>query len=118
MTTLTRPLEQIFFRRPRVLNLLHSWHVIHPTTQTADIELAALARYAAGAHRAVEIGTYQGVSAVRIAKALAPEGTLFCVDPWPEAPGQPNPCWLICQRHLRRSGVNHRIEIVRGFSHE
>jgi predicted O-methyltransferase YrrM len=66
--------------------------------------------------RALEIGTYQGVSAARIASVLAETGLLFCVDPWPETNGQPNPCWQICNRHLQRIGVQGRIRIVRGFS--
>lgn len=82
------------------------------------MELDVLERYASGAHHALEIGTYQGVSAARIAAALAPGGLLFCVDPWPQNDGDDNPCWSICQRHLRRSGVADRIRILRGYSRE
>src|SRR5207245_10371424 len=66
---------------------------------------------------ALEIGTHQGVSAARIAGALAPDGILYCVDPWPvtEKRGT-NPCWSICQRHLRHSGAENRIRILRGSS--
>jgi predicted O-methyltransferase YrrM len=118
MANLSQSLEHLFFRRPRVLNLLHSWRIVRPTSQTAGIELAALERYAAGARQAVEIGTYQGVSAVHIARRLAPGGVLHCVDPWPESPSRPNACWSICRRHLQRSGVEERIAILRGYSQE
>jgi predicted O-methyltransferase YrrM len=111
-------LEQLFSRRPRILNQLHRAGLAGATSQMNEQELAALARHARGAKKALEIGTHQGVSAGRIAAALAPDGILFCVDPWPEVNGKPNPCWLICDRHLRRSNVRDRIKILRGFSSE
>lgn len=109
-------LERIFFQRPRILNQLHRVRLVQATSQTNEEELAALGRYACGAKAALEIGTYQGVSAVRIAEALAPGGRLFCVDPWPE--GKRDPCWFICERHLRRKGVLSRIKILRALSWE
>jgi predicted O-methyltransferase YrrM len=118
MNYLSRVLAHFFFRRPRVLDLLHQVGLVGATTQTNADELTALEHYAAGALRAVEIGTYQGVSAVRIAQVLPPEALLHCVDPWPEIDGRINACWSICQRHLRRSGVDGRIRIIRGYSNE
>jgi predicted O-methyltransferase YrrM len=116
---MNRFLEKRLFRRPRVLNLLHWANLVGATSQTIPVELKALERHAAGAHQALEIGTYQGVSAVRIAGALAPDGLLYCVDPWPRIDGQEdNPCYSICQRHLRRSRVRDRIRILRGYSQE
>jgi predicted O-methyltransferase YrrM len=111
-------LERLFFQRPRILNQLHRLGLAGPTSQTGEQELAALSRYARGAKKAVEIGTYQGVSAVRIAESLTPDGILFCVDPWPGVNGKPDPCWLICERHLRRSKMRDRIKILRAFSAE
>jgi predicted O-methyltransferase YrrM len=108
-----KSLEQLFIRRPRILNQLHRIHLVGPMSQTNDKELSALAAYALGKTRALEIGTHQGMSAVCIAKALAPGGILFCVDPWPEANFKVNPCWLICERHFRRSGVSSRIKVLR-----
>lgn len=110
--------EHLFFRRPRILDLLHRLHVANPTTQTTAEERIALSRYAMNARRAVEIGTYQGVSAAQIASAMAPGGLLYCVDPWPEVDGKTNRCLSICTRHLRRSGVAERIRILRCCSHE
>jgi predicted O-methyltransferase YrrM len=112
-------MEKLLFRRPRLLNVLHWANLIDATSQTITAELHTLERYARGARQALEIGTYQGVSAVAIATALAPGGCLYCVDPWPDTSGgQNNPCWLICQRHLTRSGVSNRIRFLRGYSHE
>jgi predicted O-methyltransferase YrrM len=110
---------KLFLRRPRVLNVLHWANLVNANSQTVAAELNALERYAAGARKALEIGTYQGVSAARIAGVLAPDGLLYCVDPWPETKGRENnPCWSICQRHFRRSGVTDRVRILRGYSGE
>jgi predicted O-methyltransferase YrrM len=119
VSRMNRSLEKLFFRRPRVLNVLHWANLVNATSQTIPAELDVLERHAAGARQALEIGTYQGVSAARIARALAPGGLLYCVDPWPETGGrQNNPCWSICQRHLLRSGVKNRIRVLHGYSGE
>ena len=85
-------------------------------SQTTLEEREALSRYAKGCRTAVEIGTYQGVSSIGMAKALAPGGMLWCVDPWPDVGGKANPLWSICERHFKRSGIQNRITIVRDFS--
>lgn len=109
-------LETLLARRPAILNLLHWANLASPASQTSLEELAALERHAAGAEAALEIGSFQGVSAVRIARALAPSGVLVCVDPWPEPNGKSNPCFAIFNRHLSRQGFRSRIRILRGFS--
>lgn len=117
--SISRSVESLLFNRPRVLNLLHLANLVNATSQTIPAELNALERHAAGAVQALEIGTYQGVSAARIARALAPAGLLYCIDPWPETKERlRNPCWSICQRHLRRARVENRIRILRGYSRE
>lgn len=69
-------------------------------------------KYAAGKKLALEIGSYQGVSAARIAKAMAADGVLYCVDPWEAVNGNINPCYAIFQRHVRRAGLNGRIRVL------
>ena len=102
-----------------MLNVLHWANLVEGTSQTIPAKLNALERYAAGAHRALEIGTYPGVSAARIAGALAPNGFRYCVDPWPKIDGRENnTCWSIFQRHLRRSGVQSRVRVLCGYSRE
>jgi len=110
--------KNLLFRHPSVLNALHSVNLVKPASQTIPVELNALERYATGARHALEIGTYQGVSAARIARAMSPEGLLYCIDPWPQNNRGGNPCWSICQRHLRRSGVRNRVRILRGYSRD
>lgn len=51
-------------------------------TQTTVRERAAIARYADGAKRAVEIGVYEGVTTAVIAEAMTPDGVLYGVDPF------------------------------------
>jgi predicted O-methyltransferase YrrM len=108
--------ERLFWQRPRILNVLHSIGLANATSQTNERELATIARYAAHARVAVEIGTYQGVSAAWIARSLAPEGLLYCVDPWLGTGQGEDPNFEICQRHLKRGKVMDRIRILRGFS--
>jgi predicted O-methyltransferase YrrM len=109
-------LQRVLFRRPRLLNYCHRFRLADATTQTTDEELDALSTYAAGCRCALEIGTYQGVSAARIAAALEKDGRLYCVDPWIEQNGRKNTCLSICQRHLSRAGVDHKISLIPGFS--
>lgn len=109
-------LETFLARRPSILNMLHWAKLASPVSQTTPEELAALERHASGAEVALEIGSFQGVSAMRIARALAPSGVLVCVDPWPEERGRSNPCFAIFNRHLTRQDLKTRIRILRGFS--
>ncbi len=109
-------LEILLARRPAILNLLHWANLASPVSQTNLEELSALERHAAGAEVALEIGSFQGISAVRIARSIAPSGVLVCVDPWPEPSGKSNPCFAIFNRHLARQGFSSRIRILRGFS--
>ncbi len=103
-------------QRPRLKNLLHICYLAKPASKTIEVELAALARHAAGKRSALEIGTHEAVSAVRIVRALASEGVLHCVDPWIEIGGKPNPCLRIALRHMRRSKVFSRVRIHRDFA--
>ena len=104
--------------RPRIWNTLHYLKLVEPSSQTIETELLALGRYAANADLAAEIGSYQGVSAVYIARAISPKGRLWSVDPWPDQQKRPNPCYSIFMRHVERSGVSGKISVVRKKSDE
>jgi predicted O-methyltransferase YrrM len=106
------------FRRPRLLNPLHALNLVRAHSQTNPEELACLANYAKGRKLALEIGTHMGVSGATIAKALDPDGKLFCVDPWEPVNGKENPCLSICKRELQRQAVTSRVLLVQGLSHE
>ncbi len=59
---------------------------------------------ATGARRAVEVGTFTGMSALCIARGLGPEGRLLCCDVSEE--------WTaIARRYWERAGVADRIEL-------
>lgn len=104
--------------RPRILNLLHFLRVAEPSSQTIAKELDAISRHAAGAALALEIGSYQGVSAVHIARAISEKGRLWCVDPWLEKTHRSNPCYSIFKRHIERSGASGKIRVIQKKSHE
>lgn len=58
----------------------------------------------AGARRAIEIGTFTGASALAVARAIGPEGTLLCCDVSRE--------WTdVARRYWARAGVADRIEL-------
>jgi predicted O-methyltransferase YrrM len=111
-------LTELLQTRPRVLNALHAAGLAAAATQTIPSELDCLARHARGRRCAVEIGTFQGVSAAVIARALDPAGRLYCVDPWQPVAGRENPVYAIAKRHLRRHGVIDRVVLLQQFSRE
>jgi len=53
-----------------------------PESQTTKAEQAAIAKYAHGARKAVEIGVFEGVNTVIIGKALDAKGVLYAIDPF------------------------------------
>jgi caffeoyl-CoA O-methyltransferase len=62
---------------------------------------------AIGARRALEVGSFTGFSALAIARGLAPEGRLLCLDRSDEWTG-------IARRFWARAGVADRIELRLG----
>jgi predicted O-methyltransferase YrrM len=68
--------------------------------------MALLAR-TIGAHRAVEVGTFTGYSALCVAEALGPDGKLWCCDVSEE--------WTrIARRYWKEAGLDKRIELTIG----
>jgi predicted O-methyltransferase YrrM len=67
-------------------------------------QMALLARLI-GAKRAVEVGTFTGYSALCVAEALGPGGTLWCCDVSEE--------WTaIGRRYWKEAGLENRIELT------
>lgn len=52
-------------------------------TQTTEAERECLADYARGKRCLVEIGVWHGVTTCRLRSAMAPDGILYAVDPYP-----------------------------------
>jgi predicted O-methyltransferase YrrM len=69
-------------------------------TQTTHDERAALARHAAGRTRIVEIGVWHGVTTSVLRRAMAADGVIWAVDPFPR--GQ---LGFSFQRRIARSEV-------------
>jgi caffeoyl-CoA O-methyltransferase len=65
--------------------------------------LALMARIT-GARRAVEVGTFTGLSALSVARALPDDGRLLCCDVSEE--------WTaVGRRYWERAGVSHKIDL-------
>ena len=54
----------------------------HAETQTDAEERACLVKHVQGCNRAVEIGSWHGVTTAVLRRAMRPEGTLYAVDPY------------------------------------
>jgi predicted O-methyltransferase YrrM len=87
-----------------------------PDTQTTIAERSALAKYAAGAGLAIEIGVYEGINTVIIGKALANGGKLFGIDPFFK--GSLGICYhkIIAELHLKRNRVTKSVGLIEKFS--
>jgi predicted O-methyltransferase YrrM len=72
---------------PRLRAVALGAGLIPPRTMHSAGEGAALARLAAGARRVVELGVYEGSSAVVLCRALGPTAELHLVDPFIDATG-------------------------------
>lgn len=72
---------------PRVRAIALGLGLIPPRTMHSAAEGAALARLAAGARRVVELGVYEGSSAVVLCRALGRGAELHLVDPFIDASG-------------------------------
>lgn len=105
-------------KHPRILNLIHALGICDAYSQMTLSELQCIERNSKGKHIALEIGTMMGVSAAIIAKSLAPDGNLYCIDPWEAPVGRNNPCYLIACRELRRKNVFDKVTFIRGYSGE
>src|SRR3954463_13803131 len=87
-----------------------------PDTQTTQAECNCLANYAAGKHRLVELGGYEGASMRILGSAMSPKGVLYAVDPF--TPGRLGFCWseLIARKEAARTRRN--IVFVKQLSRE
>ena len=73
-------------------------------TGPAQAALLELLVRLVGARRAVEVGTFTGYGAIRIARGLTPEGSLLCCEldeHWAE----------VARRNVDAAGVGDRVEI-------
>ncbi|MET0394945.1 MAG: class I SAM-dependent methyltransferase [Chitinophagaceae bacterium] len=104
------------YKRTSVLNILHRLHLAAPHSQMTEDEMNCLQRHATGKHKALEIGTYMGVTANIIAGAMAPDGELTCVDPFAAPAGQTHPGLQMTLRQLKRNKLLPKVKFLQGFS--
>jgi predicted O-methyltransferase YrrM len=71
---------------PRLRALAVGLGVIPPRTMHSQADAALLLQVARGARRVVEIGVYEGSSAVGLCRALGPDAELHLVDPFGHHP--------------------------------
>ncbi|MBI4503063.1 MAG: class I SAM-dependent methyltransferase [Gemmatimonadetes bacterium] len=76
-------------------------------TQTTEAERDCLARHAAGRQRLVEIGVWHGVTTSRLRAAMASEGQIFAVDPYPAGRLGFSAQRYIARREVRKSKNGH-----------
>jgi len=92
-----------------VTDLIAETHAALPANATMQIapdqaRFMTLLTKIVGVRNAVEVGTFTGLSALAIARGLAPGGRLVCCDVSEE--------WTaIARRYWRRAGVDDRIEL-------
>lgn len=70
----------------RVLTHFLLWNLglARAETQTSEAERDCLSRHAAGRRRLVEVGVWHGVTTCRLRRAMAADGVLLGVDPYPK----------------------------------
>lgn len=86
-----------------------------PATQVTDAELDVLRRYAVDARTIVELGTFEGKTAVALAR-VSP-GTVYTVDPF--MPGRLGVCYgRVIARIAQRRAKAGNLQFLRGFSHD
>lgn len=87
-------------------------------TQTTEKERNLISEHATGKTCAVEIGVYEGVNTITIAKVIAAGAKLYGIDPFFK--GGLGICYhqLIAQRGLSRHGLQKKVELIPKLSFE
>ena len=89
--------------------MLWSLGLAKAETQTSEAERAALARHATGRKRLVEIGVWHGVTTKVLLGAMAADGILYAVDPYPKGRFGFSAQRAIARRELARL-ANGRVQ--------
>ena len=87
-----------------------------PNSQTTKAEQAAIAKYAKGAQKAIEIGVFEGVNTVIIGKALEGNGTLYAIDPFFK--GKLGICYheKISKHQVAKNNLNTKVQFISKLS--
>jgi predicted O-methyltransferase YrrM len=115
---------------PRLRAVAVGAGLIPPRTMHSSGEAALLERLAAGRRRVVEVGVYEGSSAVVLCRVLGPEAELHLIDPFGHHADALRPGWgateaatkRVVARAARRSGprvtwhVAFSADVARGWA--
>jgi predicted O-methyltransferase YrrM len=95
------------------------WHLVRwavgfapAQTQTTETERQCLVAHAAGRRRLAEIGVFEGVTTCLLRRAMAPDGVLFAIDPYPVGRLGFSAQRAIAHREVKRVG-NGRVHWLR-----
>jgi hypothetical protein len=102
---------------PRLRALGLGLGLIPPRTMHSEQDASALLAAAAGARRAVEIGVYEGASALALQGALVPGGELHLIDPFGRSPDALPAGWGASEWATRRCLARARARDVRVIWH-
>src|SRR4051794_20831807 len=99
--------------------------IVPPRTMHAPEEAALLTELAGASGRVVEIGVYEGSSAVQLCRVMRPEAELHLIDPFGESPGALPAGWAAngwaTKRAVERARRRHdgpRVVWHVAFSHD
>jgi predicted O-methyltransferase YrrM len=87
---------------PRLRGLAVGSGLIPPRTMHSEGEAALLRRVAQGRDRVVEVGVYEGSSAVVLCDVLTPDAELHLIDPFGHHATALPPGWAALERATRR----------------
>lgn len=101
-------------------NFLHLvkifFYLSSPRTQTSEKERNLISKYAIDKEIAIEIGVYEGVNTVTIAKALKSGGRVYGIDPFFKGRIGISYSKLIAKILLARTQVNHKVTLIEKLS--
>ena len=87
-----------------------------PHSQTTENEKKAISKYAANCKCAVEIGVYEGVNTINIAKEISSDATLYAIDPFVK--GRLGICYYekIARMLVKKNKVAGKIKFITAYS--
>ena len=97
--------------------LLHRVGLQKVRTHTRQVEHEVLERYVQGQRHIVELGVFEGASSLMLRKAMAVDGKLWCVAPFPRGRFGISYQYLIANREVNKS-TNGTVGFVQKLSHE
>lgn len=96
--------------------LKYLFYMDKPNTQTSEKERDLISKYAKDKESVIEIGVYEGVNTVTIAKAIKNEGKLYGIDPFFKGKVGVSYSKLIAMVQLARKQVSEKVVLIEKLS--